>query len=128
LRSNFKSRSKEDIDAAVTYGKRIKIYPLGAQPETTAYVDVYNKPFDATIPYDARFFESLHRMVQIEPWLTRDKVMIDMLKSLGIEKGKPFAPDEKLKAILNEAPREARAVIDQRYESLFVPPFNEGTH
>jgi hypothetical protein len=128
LRSNFKSRSKADIDAAVTYGKRIKIYPLGALPETTAYVDVYDKPFDATIPYDARFFESLHRMVQIEPWLTRDKVMIEMLKSLGIEKGKPFAPDDKLKAIFDEAAREARAVLDQRYEALFVPPFNEGMH
>jgi hypothetical protein len=35
--------------------------------------------------------------VQIEPWLPRDKVMIDMLKSIGIEKGKPFNPDEKTK-------------------------------
>ena len=33
-----------------------------------------------------RFFQSLDRFVQIEPWLQRDKVMIDMLKSIGIEK------------------------------------------
>jgi hypothetical protein len=128
LRSNFKSRSADDIAAAVAYGKRIKIYPLGAQPEATVYVDVYDKPFDATIPYDTRFFESLHRVVQIEPWLTRDKVMIDMLKTIGIDKGKPFAPDAQVKAILDEAAREARTEIDMRYETLFVPPFNEGTH
>ena len=36
-----------------------------------------------------RFFESLDRVVQTDPWLTRDKVMIDMLKTIGIEKGKP---------------------------------------
>ncbi|MFG3597983.1 DUF1254 domain-containing protein [Bradyrhizobium sp. RDI18] len=57
LRSNFKSRSDADIAAAVAYGKRIKIYPLGGSPEGTVYVDVYDKPFDATIPYDWRFFE-----------------------------------------------------------------------
>jgi hypothetical protein len=128
LRSNFKSRSKADIDAAVAYGKRIKIYPLGASPDSTVYLDVYDKPFDATIPYDSRFFESLDRMVQVEPWLTRDKVMIDMLDTVGIEKGKPFAPDANRKAILDRAAQEAHAEIGARYETMFVPPFNEGTH
>lgn len=128
LRSNFKSRSKADIDAAVAYGKRIKLYPLGTKPEGTVYLDVYDKPFDATIPYDSRFFESLHRMVQIEPWLTRDKVMIDMLRSVGIEKGKPFTPDEKTREIFDSAAREAHAEIAQKYEAGFVPPFFEGTH
>lgn len=128
LRSNFKSRSKADIDAAVAYGKRIKLYPLGTKPEGTVYLDVYDKPFDATIPYDSRFFESLHRMVQIEPWLTRDKVMIDMLRSVGIEKGKPFTPDEKTREIFDSAAREAHAEIALKYEAGFVPPFFEGTH
>ena len=32
--------------------------------------------FDATIPYDVRFFQMLDRFVQREPWLTRDKVFI----------------------------------------------------
>ena len=52
LRSNFKSRSDADIEAAVAHGKRIKMYPLGASANSTVYVDVYDKPFDATIPYD----------------------------------------------------------------------------
>jgi hypothetical protein len=128
LRSNFKSRSDADIAAAVEYGKKVKIYPLGAQPDSTVYVDVYDKLFDATIPYDWRFFEALHRFVQVEPWLTRDKIMIDLLQSLGIEKGKPFAPDRKSKAIFNAAAREARLEIDRQYAALFVPPFNKGTH
>lgn len=127
LRSNFKSRSDADIKAAVAYGKRIKIYPLGANPESTVYVDVYDKPFDATIPYDWRFFESLNRFIQVEPWLARDKAMIDILKSIGIEKGKPFNPDEKTKAILAQSAREARAEIDMGYGALLVPPFVEGT-
>jgi hypothetical protein len=128
LRSNFKSRSAADINAAVAHGKRVKIYPLGANADSTVYADVYDKPFEATIPYDATFFEFLDRFVQAEPWLTRDKVMIEFLKTIGIEKGKPFTPDEQTKRILADAAREARSVIALTYEAGFVPPFWEGGH
>ena len=100
LRSNLKSGSDADVAKAVAYGKRMKVYPLSqaAIPPPTVFVDAYDVVFDATIPYDARFFESLDRFVQAEPWLERDKAMIDMLKTIGIEKGKPFKPDEKTQA------------------------------
>src|SRR6185312_13620875 len=90
--------------------------------------DVYDKAFDATIPYDASFFELLDRFVQAEPWQTRDKVMIEYLRTLGIQKGKPFAPDEKTKRILADATRAARAEIVRNYEAGFTPPFWDGTH
>ena len=48
-----------------------------------------------------------------------------MLKSIGIEKGKPFKPDAKTQVILRKAAREARAWFDARYETAF-PPFFEG--
>ena len=66
--------------------------------------------------------------MQREPWLERDKVMIDQLKTIGIEKGKPFNPDAKTQKILNDAAREAHAWLDLKYEGVFTPPFNEGTH
>ncbi len=128
LRSNFKSRSDADIATAVAHGKLIKLYPLGANPSSTVFVDVYDKPFDATIPYDASFFEYLDRFVQAEPWQTRDKVMIEFLQSIGIEKGKPFKPDEKTKRILDQAARDAQPLIAAKYEAGFVPPYWEGTH
>ena len=128
LRSNFKSGSDADIARAVAYGKRMKIYPLSGNADQTIYVDVYDKMFDATIPYDARFFESLNRFVQVEPWLTRDKVMIDSLKTLGIAKGKPFSADAKTRSTLDEAAHVAGASINRWYEEGFSPPFFEGTH
>ena len=70
-----------------------------------------------------RFFQSLDRIVQTEPWLPRDKLMIDMLKSIGIEKGKPFSPDAKSQDILNSAAREAHALLEIRYEGIFTPPY-----
>jgi hypothetical protein len=45
LRSNFKSRSDADVESAVENGKRVKVYPLGGNPDSTVYVDAYDKPF-----------------------------------------------------------------------------------
>jgi hypothetical protein len=128
LRSNFRSRSDADINSAVAHGKRVKLYPLGANTDSTVFVDVYDKPFDATIPYDVTFFDALDRFVQAEPWLTRDKVMIEFLKTIGIEKGKPFKPDEKTRRILADAAREAQMAVAMKYEAGFVPPYWEGGH
>lgn len=130
LRSNLKSGSDADIAKAVAYGKRVRFYPLSqaANPPETKFVDAIDVVFDSTISYDLRFFRTLDRFVQREPWLERDKVMIDQLKSIGIEKGKPFNPDAKTQKILNDAAREAHAWLDMQYEAVFSPPFNEGSH
>jgi hypothetical protein len=39
--------------------------------------------FDSTIPYDLHFYEALDRFMQREPWIDRDRVMIDQLKTIG---------------------------------------------
>jgi hypothetical protein len=126
LRSILRSGSDADVAKAATYGKRIKLYPLAqaANPPATTFVDAIDVVYDSTIPYDLRFFQSLDRVVQREPWLPRDRLMIDMLKSIGIEKGKPFNPDAKTEAALNAAAREAHAFLEGRYEGLFVPYFD----
>jgi hypothetical protein len=129
LRSIPTSGSGADVAKAVAYGKRVKLYPLAqaANPPPTIFVDAIDVEFDATIPYDLRFFQSLDRIVQSEPWLERDKAMIDQLKSIGIEKGKPFSPDPTTRQILNEAAREAHAWLDARYETAFSPSYFEGS-
>ena len=128
LRSILKSRDATDIAKAVEYGKRIELYPLSAaaQPPKTDFVDAINVVVSGVIPYDVRFFQSLDRMVQAEPWIERDRAMIDPLKSLGIEKGKPFQTDAKTTAVLKAAAEEARALFDLRYETTYEP-HNQGT-
>jgi hypothetical protein len=130
LRSILKSGSEADVAKAVAYSKRIKLYPLSqaANPPATIFVDAIDVVFDATIPYDLRFFQSLDRMVQSEPWLERDRAMIDQLKTIGIEKGKAFKPDAKTQEILKAAAGEAHAWLEAQYETAFSPPFYEGTH
>ena len=131
LRSILKSSSEADVAKAVAYGKSVKLYPLSqaAHPPATQFVDAIDVVYDATIPWDMRYFESLNRIVQTEPWLTRDKVMIDQLKSIGIEKGKPFNPDTKMRDTLKAAVGEAHAWLANKYEnSYFPPPYYNGSH
>jgi hypothetical protein len=129
VRSNLKSHGDADVAKSVAYGKRAKLYPLSqaADPPPTVFVDAADTVFDSTIQYDHRFFHNLDRIIQNEPWIPRDRAMIDQLKSVGIEKGKPFNPNATTNAALDAAAQEAKALLAQRYDAGF-PPFYEGTH
>jgi hypothetical protein len=130
LRSILKSGSDANFASALAYGRRIRFYPLSAAahlPETS-YLDADGILFDANIPYDLRFFESLARVVASQPWLERDKAMIDPLRTLGIEKGRVFAPNARTREIMSDAAQEARQWLDLQYEAGLSPPFFEGGH
>jgi len=128
FRSNLKSHGADDVAKSIAYGKQLKIYPLAqaANPSPTVFTDVKDVNYDSTIRYDASFFEHLDRMVQSEPWLQRDRAMIDPLKSLGIEKGKPFKPDDATKASLDSAVRAAGTWLEAKYDAG-LPPFFAAT-
>lgn len=127
LRSNLASHGDADIAKSVAYGKRIRIYPLAqaARPPATNFTDAYDVMFDSTIKYDASFYRNLDRVVQAEPWLQRDRAMIDQLKTLGIEKGKRFDPDQRTSAVLDAGAKEAHALLSQHYDAGF-PVINPG--
>jgi hypothetical protein len=128
FRSNLASHSDADVAKSVAYGKRVKIYPLSqaSSPPSTVFTDVKDVLFDSTIRYDLQFFEGLDRIVQGEPWLPRDRAMIDQLKSIGIEKGKPFNPDAQTKELLEAGAREAHAWLEAKYDAGLTP-FWEGS-
>jgi hypothetical protein len=129
LRVNMKSHAAADVATAIAYGKRMKFYPLSAaaNPPTSVFTDVQDVDYDSTIRYDASFFQSLNRIVQAEPWIERDRAMIDVLRTIGIEKGKPFAPDAATQKILVAAVAEAKDVLARRYDQGF-PPFFPNSH
>jgi hypothetical protein len=124
LRSNMKSHSDADVAASIAYGKRVKVYPLSAaaNPPETVFTDVKDVDYDSTIRYDGSYFVNLDRIVQGERWIDRDRAMIDQLRTIGIEKGRPFAPDAAKQQVLTAAIGEAKAVLEQRYDVGF-PPF-----
>ncbi len=126
LRSLPATNGEADVAKAVEYAKQIKLYPLSEPNKPTVFIDVVDKMFDANIPYDMEFFRSLDRVVQSEPWLERDRGMIDILKTIGIEKGKPFAADEQKEKILLAGISDAHQWIGKRYDAL--PPFYPDAH
>jgi hypothetical protein len=129
IRSNLPSHSPDDVARSIAYGKQVGVYPLAlaAKPPPTTFTDVQNVVFDSTIRYDDSFFANLDRVIQEEPWLERDRAMIDVLRTLGIEKGKPFAPSDAVRQALGEAIRRAHAELEARYDAA-PPAFFEGTH
>jgi len=128
VRSNLASHADDDVRKSLAYGKRVKLYPLAqaVDPPPIAFTDVQQLLFDATIGYDTRLFEGLDRVVQQEPWLARDRLMIDLLRSVGIEKGQPFAPDAAARELLDAAARETHAWRDNLYDAG-LPPFWDGS-
>jgi hypothetical protein len=85
--------------------KFTKIYPLSqaANPPPMKFVDMSGKPFNTVAPADFKFWELLNQVVQEEPSDSLDQIRLGFYASIGIRKGKPFAPDERMKKILTEA-------------------------
>lgn len=86
--------------------KFTKIYPLAdadkEHPPLT-FVDMSGKPFNTVYPADYKFWELLNQVVQEEPTDSLDQIRLGYFQSIGIQKGKPFAPDARMKKILSEA-------------------------
>jgi hypothetical protein len=129
IRSNLRSHAAADVAKSISYAKQLKVYPLSqaSNPPATVFTDVKDVLFDSTIRYDESFFTLLDGMVQSEPWLDRDRAMIDQLRTIGIEKGKPYLPDATMKQALTDGIGEARAWMAAKYDAG-LPPFFEGTH
>ena len=85
--------------------KNTKIYPLNSanNPPALNFVNMSGKPFNTVAPADYRFWELLNQVVQEEPSESLDQIRLGYYASIGIQKGKPFKPDERMKKILTEA-------------------------
>ncbi|MEM7236467.1 MAG: DUF1214 domain-containing protein [Pseudomonadota bacterium] len=92
-----------DADAA-EYAQQIKIYYLSEadNPPPTTYLEASQLPYDSLPYYNHTFFEDLNDWLQGNPVRPQDKVMVSFLRSLGIEKGKPFNPTEQQRRAMNE--------------------------
>ena len=85
--------------------KFTKISPLSqsGKPPQLEFVDLSGKPFNTVAPADYSFWELLNQVVQEEPSESLDQIRLGFYAAIGIQKGKPFAPDERMKKILTEA-------------------------
>jgi len=84
---------------------KLKVYPLSeaANPPPMNFVNISGKAFNTIGPADYSSFEYLNRVIQREPIDATDPDTLGVFGAIGIEKGKPFTPDARLKKILVEA-------------------------
>jgi hypothetical protein len=86
----------------------VQIYPWSERdknpPRTRMLTPKTNGALlNQAIPRGMDYWERLSQSLAGEPGEDRDRFFMAMLKPLGIESGKPFAPDARQKKILEEA-------------------------
>lgn len=85
------------------------VYPLGKKAEALPmqFPDGSQGSHNMLFPTDGTAFDLLARFIDHEYVDPADMEMRGVLQSIGIEKGKPFAPDAHTKDILDKAARTA---------------------
>jgi hypothetical protein len=76
------------------------------------------KVMNTVPPNDWSYYEALNEIVQAEPATSLDPELMGPLAAIGIVKGKPFAPDARLKKIMTDA----LAVGNAAARTLFMRP------
>ncbi len=91
------------------YVQRLATYSLAEaqDPPPTRFIDAAEQRWNTLPVYDMTFFQDLATVIQNEPVLERDKAMMALLATIGIEKGKPFEPDAELTRALEEGLQRA---------------------
>ena len=115
-------------DAATKMWKEgLKIYPLAraANPPAMEFIRGSKKNFNTIHANDYHFFKELHTVIDREPIEMLEPELRGLFAAIGIQKGKPFAPDARMKKLLTEAAEVANATSRtifwyEREESAFL--------
>ena len=91
--------------AVATMKANTRVYPLADRdkPPEQKFVNVSGQHFNTIHANDFSYFEEVAQIIHEEPTASVDPELLGLLASIGIEKGKPFAPDARMKAILTDA-------------------------
>lgn len=118
------------IEDQVAYARTLKVYRLSeaSNPPETNFIDAYPKKWDTLPKYDISFFRDMSDSINEEPVLERDLAMMGILKSIGIEKGKPFNPDARTQQILELAINDAYDYMQDMFVNKAFKNWVEGTH
>ena len=96
----------KDVPVAVERVRKMRIYPLSERnPKPNKYGSISGKTVNTLPPTGIEYWARLSAVINNNPVHERDRFFMAMLKPLGIEKGKPFKPDDRQRAILEEAAR-----------------------
>lgn len=126
MRTIPKSNSFSDQQIAIDLIKKIRVYPLlSKKNKEQRYIDISGKLWNGIPEMDESFYKILAEMVNEEPVLSRDLAMMNMLKTLGIEKDKTYRADLISNDVLNSAILEAKAYFQDQVDQQLIPFWRE---
>jgi len=107
-----------DVSSAMDALRAVKVHPLGGNADLNVLDTTERRMDSSPLRWEdnIRFWEVLQQIVAAEPLVPNFLPMYGLLSELGIDKEKQFAPDARMKAILERA---ARAGRDQLLVSAF---------
>ena len=114
------------LDAAAKNVKEnLRIYPLSKKdnPPIMEFISGSGVAFNTIHANNYLFYEHLNEWIQQEHIDMLDPETRGLFASIGIEKGKPFRPDERMKKILTDAVAIANAAA----RSIVWHPRTDGT-
>jgi hypothetical protein len=129
--------------AVAAFKKHFRVYPLAqaANPPETKIINGSGLYFNTIHSVTYKYYQEINTVIQEEPADSADPEILGLLASIGIVKGQPFAPDERMKKILSEAVAVGNATArglafrardDAFYfypgESAWFNPFVGGSH
>jgi hypothetical protein len=91
--------------ATAMFESGLKVYPLSQRdnPPKMEFINGSGTPFNTIHANNFEFYEELHTVIEREPIEMLEPHLRGIFASIGIEKGKPFAPDGRMKKLLTEA-------------------------
>lgn len=103
---------------AFNYAHKLRMYYLSEAPNPPEqkFVDPANETYPTLPIYDERFFNDVYDIFTVENIAERDRMMAGKLKSLGIERGKPFQPNETQRKAMKAAVVDAYHYMDRFWE------------
>jgi len=109
---------KGDTRPAVeAFHKHFKLYALdqAGNPPPTKFINGSGLYLNTVHANPFKFYEEINQVIQDEPTSAVDPEIAGQLAAIGIVKGRPFAPDDRMKRILTEAAAvgnaTARAIV-----------------
>ena len=123
--------------------KQFRIYPLSKQdnPPEMTFVNASGKFMNTIHRMDDHIFEEIHAVIQAEPSYGESPEILGVMAAIGIKKGEPFEPDERMQKILSAAANAGAVSVktimskprDEMFyfypgESVWMNPFPGGSY
>jgi hypothetical protein len=91
------------VAAILNGGVPLSALAPAPEPPPTKFVEASGVAFNTIPANDYRLYEQIDAVIQEEPATAFDAELTGQLAAIGIVKGQPFRPDERMKKILTDA-------------------------